>query len=360
MFRWNWIVCSYCIFPSACYLLVSRVDIPGMPKVVLPRNIKPKVGSPKMGIKKKRQSKRLTTRKREGMLKRARVNERKKRRMDRKMQAKMERIPPSVLRTDEENMQYAEIKRMAKLRKMEYDEALRNSEKKEAYLDGILRLVSKSDVVIEVIDARDPDSSRNSEAEKIVSEHGKRLIMVLNYTQYVPREVVDEWKVHLKRDGNDCIEVTEEDMRQIGKETRIGIFGNPGSGKNFVLRGISRILEEKPNSVVVSVPLSKVTLSSILRGCHGLMGIAFRDYIEAIVKRIDRGEVSLRHGIPEFSNAEELLESICDVHGIRDESRSVCYMKASERFLEDFLRHKILFWRRVDSDENDLSFAFCQ
>ncbi|AFM98730.1 putative GTPase [Encephalitozoon hellem ATCC 50504] len=311
-----------------------------------------------MGIKKKRQSKRLTTRKRESMLKRARINERKKRRLNRKMQKKMEKVPPSVLRTDEENMQYAEIKRMAKLRKIEYDEALKNSERRESYLEEMMSMVSKSDVVFEVIDARDPDSSRNSEAEKIVSDHGKKLVMVLNYTQYVPRGVVNEWKDYLKKDGKICVELMEGEIEWIGKETRIGIFGNPRSGKNSVLQRITKALGEKPRFTIVSVPPSKITLSNVLRGCHELVGMPFRSYIDVVVERIDRSEISLRHGIPEFSSTEELLESICDENGIDGSSKCVRHMKACERFLEDFSQHKILFWRGVNDGENDLSFAF--
>ncbi|ADM11961.2 putative GTP binding protein [Encephalitozoon intestinalis ATCC 50506] len=309
-----------------------------------------------MGIKKKRQSKRLTTRKRESMLKKSRIDERKKRRMNRKMQAKMEKVPPSVLRTDEENIQYAEIKRMEKLRKMEYEETLKNSEKKEPYLNEMVSLVSKSDVVIEVVDARDPDGSRNGEAEKIVSLHGKKLIIILNYTHYVPREIVSEWKVHLRKNGANCIELGEEDISWIGEEARIGIFGNPGSGKNFVLQSISRVLGRKPKSSIVSVPPSGVTPSSILRGCNGLIGIPFKSYIDAIIERIDKKEVAILHRIPEFGSSEELLESICEEYQIDGDNKHIRYMKASEKFLESFLLHKILFWRRVDED--GLSFAF--
>ncbi|AFN83447.1 putative GTP binding protein [Encephalitozoon romaleae SJ-2008] len=311
-----------------------------------------------MGIKKKQKSKRLTTRKRESMLKRARINEKKKRRLNRKMVLKMEKVPPFVLRTDEENMQYAEIKRMARLRKIEHDEALKNSEKKEDYLEGIMNLVSKSDVVIEVIDARDPDSSRNGEVEKVVFDYGKKLIMVLNYTQYVPRDTINEWKDYLRKDGNTCIESMEEGMEWIGKEMRIGIFGNSKSGKNFVLRSITKALGEKPRFMIASVPPSRITLTSVLRGCHKLIGMPFSSYIDAIVERIDKDEVSLRHRIPKFGNSEELLESICDRNQINDGSKCMRHMKASERFLEDFFNHRILFWRGVNDDENDISFAF--
>lgn len=311
-----------------------------------------------MGIKKKQKSKRLTTRKRESMLKRARIDEKKKRRLNKKTQLKMEKVPPFVLRTDEENMQYAEIKRMAKLRKIEHDEALKNSGKKEEYLEEITSLASKSDVVIEVIDARDPDSSRNGEAEKIVLDYGKRLIMVLNYTQYVPRETVDEWKDYLRKDGKTCIELMEEGMEWIEKEMRIGIFGNSKSGKSFVLRSITKALGEKPRFMIASVPTSRITLSSVLRGCHELIGIPFNSYIDAVVGRIDKDEVSLRHRILKFSHSEELLESICNKNQINNESKCVRHMKAGERFLEDFFHHRILFWRGVNDDENNLSFAF--
>lgn len=310
-----------------------------------------------MGLTKKRQSKRLTTRKREGILKRARAGDRKSRRLSRKKQAKTEKVPASVLRTDEENMQYAEIKRLAKVRKAEHDEEMMRSREKAPYHDEVARMVSSSDVVVEVLDARDPESSWNVEVEKTVSDHGKRLVAVLNYTQHVPRDVVDEWKMHLRGNGKECVEVTE-DMGWIGSGTRVGIFGNPKSGKNFVLKRIGKAVGEDRVVSVVSVPPSRTTLSSLLRGCHELTGIRFKDYVDMIVGRIDRGEVCLLHRIPEFETSEELLEGLCSEYRLGDEDKRVRHMKACERLLSDFLEHRILFWRRPGDRECDLSFCF--
>lgn len=309
-----------------------------------------------MGLKRKRQSKRLTTRKREGILKKARAADSKKRKMNRKFERK-EKVPSSVMRTDEENEAYAEIRRQALLRKLEYEEKMKNFKENPTYFDGLLRLISRNEVMAEIVDARDPASSRNSEVEEIVRGHGKKLVMIMNYTQYVPRDVVDGWKSYFNERGLHCIELEEaESLRGM----KVGIFGNPRSGKNFVAKHMSSIGSLELDFSFVSVPPSNISLSSILRGCHSLMGIAFKPYMDLMLREVSRNDVSLHYQIPEFSDANELLGHICRKHQIKSSNRGIDSVEAAKIFLAEFVEHRILFWRDVKSDENSLSFKFPQ
>jgi len=63
----------------------------------------------------------------------------------------------------------------------------------------IRRVVSRADVVLEVIDARDPLRTRSRRLERIVEEMGRELLLVLNKSDLVPKTIVEEW-VHLFRD----------------------------------------------------------------------------------------------------------------------------------------------------------------
>ena len=48
------------------------------------------------------------------------------------------------------------------------------------------KIIEASDVIIEVLDARDPDCYRNKELEKLITDKGKKLIIVINKVDLVP------------------------------------------------------------------------------------------------------------------------------------------------------------------------------
>ncbi|KAG8956452.1 hypothetical protein FRC00_004925, partial [Tulasnella sp. 408] len=58
--------------------------------------------------------------------------------------------------------------------------------------------INKADLVIQVLDSRDPLSYRVPSFEKTLAERGKKLIFVLNKTELVPREAVSAWLSHLR------------------------------------------------------------------------------------------------------------------------------------------------------------------
>lgn len=63
-------------------------------------------------------------------------------------------------------------------------------------------VVENSDVVLYVLDARDPNSTRSKEVEKMVlnaARGEKRLILVLNKIDLVPKPVLDKWLLYLRQ-----------------------------------------------------------------------------------------------------------------------------------------------------------------
>jgi nuclear GTP-binding protein len=54
-------------------------------------------------------------------------------------------------------------------------------------------------VVLEVLDARDPAGSRSLDIEQKVRVLGKRLVLVLNKIDLVPKDVLEKWVIYLRR-----------------------------------------------------------------------------------------------------------------------------------------------------------------
>jgi nuclear GTP-binding protein len=72
----------------------------------------------------------------------------------------------------------------------------------KAFYKDFAKVVEASDVIIEVVDARDPVGSRCLEVEKFVRRMGanKKIIILMNKIDLVPREVVEEWLKHLREE----------------------------------------------------------------------------------------------------------------------------------------------------------------
>ena len=72
-----------------------------------------------------------------------------------------------------------------------------------AYARELAKVVESSDVLLEVLDARDPLGSRSSRVETLVEGHpGKRLVLVLNKVDLVPRDVATHWLDALRGTGH--------------------------------------------------------------------------------------------------------------------------------------------------------------
>ncbi|KAK6591159.1 hypothetical protein RS030_101611 [Cryptosporidium xiaoi] len=71
---------------------------------------------------------------------------------------------------------------------------------KKAFLRDLRKLIDESDVILEILDARDPIGFRNEELEKSIISQGKRLVLVLNKIDLVPGDIVREWLNYLRKE----------------------------------------------------------------------------------------------------------------------------------------------------------------
>ena len=110
----------------------------------------------------------------------------------------------------------------------------------------VRRAVRDADIVLEVVDARDPMATRSRELEAMAERMGKRLVIVINKADLIPREVLEEWKRVLEREYP-TIYVSARNrlgtrwlwriVRKIcgGRPVRIAVAGLPNVGKSTIL-----------------------------------------------------------------------------------------------------------------------------
>jgi tRNA U34 5-carboxymethylaminomethyl modifying GTPase MnmE/TrmE len=133
-------------------------------------------------------------------------------------------------------------------------------------------LITASDVVIEVLDARDPYSYRSRALENNVISQKKKLIFILNKTDLVARYVNDlktsenaiKWGKVLRRDHPTIVYSAKEnkevvktelvnlikDMTKTNKKVSVSLIGYPNTGKGSIINNFSKITNINPSSLL--------------------------------------------------------------------------------------------------------------
>ncbi len=113
-------------------------------------------------------------------------------------------------------------------------------------------VIKKADVLLEVIDARFPDETRNSEVEREIIRLNKPFIIVINKSDLASREKLEKTKARLSKIAP-VIFVSSKDRsgttmlrHQIlasasmkGQDIHVGTLGYPNVGKSSVINGVT-------------------------------------------------------------------------------------------------------------------------
>lgn len=114
----------------------------------------------------------------------------------------------------------------------------------------LYNIVKRSEVVLEVVDIRDPISTRSRRLERMVERLGRELIIVLNKSDLVPRHVAEEWKRIFRGEGYNVVYMAARDhkgtrvLRRTIKEvapglpTIVAVTGFPKTGKSTIINAL--------------------------------------------------------------------------------------------------------------------------
>lgn len=117
-------------------------------------------------------------------------------------------------------------------------------------------VIIKADVLLEVVDARFPDETRNVEVEREISRLNKPLIIVINKCDLVSREKLEKTKARFSkiaptifisskdRSGttilrHQILESASIKGREKGRDILVGTLGYPNVGKSSVINSVT-------------------------------------------------------------------------------------------------------------------------
>ena len=113
-------------------------------------------------------------------------------------------------------------------------------------------VIKKADILLEVIDARFPDETRNSEVERDIARANKPFIIVINKCDLVSKETLEKTKSRLSKIAPAVFVSTREKFGTTllrhkileiagvkGRDILVGSIGYPNTGKSSVINGVS-------------------------------------------------------------------------------------------------------------------------
>ena len=125
------------------------------------------------------------------------------------------------------------------------------------FWDLVNRVIRDADILLEIVDARFPELTRNEEIEKKIEKAGKQYIIVMNKCDLISQKQAEIWKRKLKNtvfvsskkyQGTKLLR--EAIHKRIDKrEVTVGVVGYPNVGKSSVINVLKGKASAKTSSV---------------------------------------------------------------------------------------------------------------
>ncbi|BFZ16740.1 hypothetical protein BsWGS_19779 [Bradybaena similaris] len=257
----------------------------------------------------------------------------------------------------------------------------------------LYKVIDSSDVLLQVLDARDPNGTRCRQVENYLKKEKphKHLVFVLNKADLVPNWAIKKWVAVLSREHptmafrasitncfgkGDLISL----LRQFGKlhndkkQISVGLIGYPNVGKSSIINA----LKSKKVCNVAPIPgetkvWQYVTLMTniFLIDCPGIVyptgatpvdmvlkGVVRvekvhqpEDYVYAVLERVKKEYVHKTYGVENWESPEDFLEQVARKCGRLLRGGEADISTVAKNVLNDYQRGKIPYFVRPPESE---------
>lgn len=251
----------------------------------------------------------------------------------------------------------------------------------------LFKVIDSSDVLVHVLDARDPLGTRCKNVEEYIRKNAphKHLVFLLNKCDLIPASVTPQWIKLLSKDHptlafhasitnpfgkGPFINLLRQYSRlhQDKKQISVGFIGYPNTGKSSIINA----LRKKAVCSVAPIPgqtkiWQYVTLMKriYLIDCPGVVPTANEDseteivlkgvvrvenisspedHVHAVLARAKPEHITKTYGIESWENAEDFMEKLASKAGKLLKGGEPDYSTVAKMVLNDWLRGKIPFF----------------
>ncbi|XP_036594501.1 guanine nucleotide-binding protein-like 3 [Trichosurus vulpecula] len=245
---------------------------------------------------------------------------------------------------------------------------------KKSFCRELQKVIEASDILLEVLDARDPLGCRCPQVEQVITQTGgnKKLLLVLNKTDLVPKENLNKWVHCLKKEfptvvfrasafekeklrlpgkkkldlsrhgtclgGKSLLTLLSDFCKTQNKAIRVGVIGFPNVGKSSIINslkqayvchtgpamGLTRSMQivhidksitmlDSP-SIIASPSNSAVALA--LRSPTNIEKRDLLDSVTTVVEHCNKPQLMLRYNIPSYRDSQEFLTLLAQKRGM--------------------------------------------
>lgn len=261
----------------------------------------------------------------------------------------------------------------------------------------VREIIDEADIVIEVVDARDPIGTRNPKVERLVKESGKKLLIAMNKADLVPKEWAEEYKrksdvpiVFISARDRKGTGILRKEIKKIAKElfdegkekVKVALVGYPNVGKSTIVN----VLKGKHAVGVAPIPgytkgkqLIRLSKKIWLIDSPGVVPIEefdelvikggfpadkINDPVKPALKLIKRiletkkEALTEKFGIQEFESEEQILEAIGRKKGLLRRGGEVDIEETARYFLREWQTGRFTLFEKEERKEESFQWAY--